>query len=151
MSECKRLLIGMSITGWLPPIGTAGFDRCTVSGNRREPWPPPRTIARTSLFIAIRNAHDMPASHHRRNRGVVSDALFSLDHGSAAHRSIGLGTRAGRWHHPHRGLEDHGTARGGRRRGVLRRAATCTILHAGDDEPTPRAPLRRFPAVINSV
>ena len=53
MSACRQLLIGMSIRRYLPPIGTAGFDRCCVSGKRRVPWPPPRMIARTSLFIAI--------------------------------------------------------------------------------------------------
>jgi hypothetical protein len=31
----------MSIRRYLPPSGTAGFDRSFVSGNRREPTPPP--------------------------------------------------------------------------------------------------------------
>src|SRR5689334_10686224 len=35
-------------------MGTAGLERCCVSGNSRVPWPPPRIIARTSLFIGIR-------------------------------------------------------------------------------------------------
>src|SRR5262249_27209932 len=48
----RQLLIGMSINRYLPPIGTAGFDRLNVSGNRRVPRPPPRMIANTSS-IAI--------------------------------------------------------------------------------------------------
>src|SRR6187397_787622 len=38
----------MSIRRYFPPIGTAGFDREWVSGNRRVPRPPPRMIASTS-------------------------------------------------------------------------------------------------------
>ena len=40
-------LIGISMRRYLPPIGTAGFDRECVSGNSRVPRPPPRMIART--------------------------------------------------------------------------------------------------------
>ena len=36
---------------YLPPIGTAGFERVAVRGKRRVPWPPPRMIANVSLFI----------------------------------------------------------------------------------------------------
>src|SRR5262245_44784787 len=50
MSACRQLLTGMSISRYLPPIGTAGFERCCVSGNSRVPRPPPRTMARTSLI-----------------------------------------------------------------------------------------------------
>ena len=32
MSACRQLLIGMSMRRYLPPIGTAGFDRRCVSG-----------------------------------------------------------------------------------------------------------------------
>ncbi len=46
-SELMQLLIGMSISRYLPPMGTAGFERAMVSGNRREPRPPPRMIAMT--------------------------------------------------------------------------------------------------------
>ena len=34
MSACRQLLIGMSISRYLPPIGTAGFER--VCGQREE-------------------------------------------------------------------------------------------------------------------
>src|SRR6185503_19824761 len=49
MPACRHPLIGTSIRRYLPPIGTAGFDRVAVSGNSREPWPPPRMIASVSL------------------------------------------------------------------------------------------------------
>src|SRR5690606_17739845 len=45
---CRQLLIAMSISRHLPPIGTAGFDRSCVSGKRRVPRPPPRMVVRTS-------------------------------------------------------------------------------------------------------
>src|SRR5262245_56107825 len=48
ISECRQLLIGMSISRYLPPIGTAGLDRECVRGNRRVPRPPPKMIASTS-------------------------------------------------------------------------------------------------------
>src|SRR4051812_43633299 len=46
--EFRQLLIGMSISRYLPPMGTAGFDRRSVSGKSRVPRPPPRMIASTS-------------------------------------------------------------------------------------------------------
>src|ERR1700690_3548030 len=38
----------MSMRRYWPPIGTAGFERLSVSGNRRVPRPPPKMIASTS-------------------------------------------------------------------------------------------------------
>src|SRR5262245_51298840 len=49
---CKQLLIGMSISRYLPPNGTAGFDRMWVSGNSLVPRPPPRISVSTS-FMAL--------------------------------------------------------------------------------------------------
>src|ERR671910_543249 len=49
-SECRHELIGMSIRRYLPAIGTAGFDRRSVSGKRRCPRPPPRMMASTSFM-----------------------------------------------------------------------------------------------------
>ena len=37
MSACRQLLIGMSISRYLPPIGTAGLERSCVNGNSRFP------------------------------------------------------------------------------------------------------------------
>ena len=34
MSACRQLLIGMSISRYLPPIGTAGFER--MLGERKQ-------------------------------------------------------------------------------------------------------------------
>ena len=36
-----------------PPIGTAGFDRVFVNGYKREPAPPPKTMAATVFAFAI--------------------------------------------------------------------------------------------------
>src|SRR5262245_30181788 len=46
----RQLLIGISISRYLPPMGTAGFDRRCVSGNRRLPRPPPSTMVTTSFM-----------------------------------------------------------------------------------------------------
>src|SRR5688572_26791555 len=42
-----QLEMGMSMSRYLPATGTAGLDRDRVSGNSREPRPPPRMRART--------------------------------------------------------------------------------------------------------
>ena len=47
---CRQLLMGMSISLYLPPIGTAGLERMSVSGKSRFPRPPPRMMARTSCM-----------------------------------------------------------------------------------------------------
>ena len=51
MSACRQPLIGTSIRRYLPPIGTAGLERVAVSGNSREPCPPPRIMASVSLVM----------------------------------------------------------------------------------------------------
>ena len=50
---CRQLLIGMSISRYLPPIGTAGFDRMWVSGKSRVPRPPPRMSVSTSFMRQV--------------------------------------------------------------------------------------------------
>src|SRR4051812_27165662 len=47
----------MSIRRYLPPMGTAGFDRFRVSGNSRVPRPPPRMIANTSSIAIGRDLY----------------------------------------------------------------------------------------------
>src|SRR5438552_6237812 len=69
MSACRQLLIGMSIRRYFPPIGTAGFERCCVSGNRRVPCPPPRTIARTSL-VTVTNLLQSSGFGHFQGEGL---------------------------------------------------------------------------------
>src|SRR5258708_22219505 len=51
--EFRQLLMGMSISRYLPAMGTAGLERCTVGGNRGEPRPPPRITLRTSFMRAL--------------------------------------------------------------------------------------------------
>jgi hypothetical protein len=43
----------MSTRRYFPPRGTAGFERCCVSGKRREPAPPPRITDNTLFLSAI--------------------------------------------------------------------------------------------------
>src|SRR5215203_7083911 len=60
MSELMQFETGMSMSRYLPPSGTAGFERKSVSGDRRVPAPPPRITARIfGLFGAM--AHTFPA------------------------------------------------------------------------------------------
>src|SRR5688572_8828444 len=54
ISACRHPLTGTSMSRYLPPIGTAGFERVAVSGKRRAPWPPPRMMASVSLGTAGR-------------------------------------------------------------------------------------------------
>jgi len=50
MSEFMQLLIGMSISRYLPASGTAGLALIFVNGYKRDPFPPPRIMAST-LFM----------------------------------------------------------------------------------------------------
>ncbi len=45
-----QLLIGMSISRYLPANGTAGLALIFVRGYRRVPAPPPRMIAKTRFI-----------------------------------------------------------------------------------------------------
>src|SRR5215204_3832314 len=59
MSELMQFETGMSMSRYLPPSGTAGFERRSVRGDRRVPAPPPRITARMfGLFGAM--AHTFP-------------------------------------------------------------------------------------------
>jgi hypothetical protein len=53
MSEFKQLEIGISTKRYFPPIGTAGLERVSVKGYKREPCPPPKIIAITFFFFAF--------------------------------------------------------------------------------------------------
>src|SRR5581483_154704 len=80
--ELMQLLIGMSTMRYLPPSGTAGFERSLVSGNRRVPAPPPMMIARDCLARAerlvgvikgIRRTHvEVASSFCQQRKGGVS-------------------------------------------------------------------------------
>jgi len=45
--------IGISTNRYFPAIGTAGLDRLSVSGANRDPWPPPKIIAKVDLFMIL--------------------------------------------------------------------------------------------------
>src|ERR1051326_2864023 len=89
MSELMQFEIGMSTRRYLPPSGTAGFERVSVSGDRRVPAPPPKITARIfGLFGAI--VSDLPGCcvrklcpEHRRKACVFQEAFvpFSLRSG----------------------------------------------------------------------
>ncbi len=50
MSEFMQLLIGISINRYLPANGTAGLALILVRGYKRDPFPPPRMIAKTRFM-----------------------------------------------------------------------------------------------------
>ena len=65
MSACRQLLIGMSISRYLPPIGTAGLERSCVSGNRRDAL----AAAENQREDFVVHCHSVPcASVQRRSR-----------------------------------------------------------------------------------
>jgi hypothetical protein len=53
MPEFKQFEIGMSTNLYLPAIGTAGFDRLAVNGNKRVPAPPPKITDNICLLIDL--------------------------------------------------------------------------------------------------
>jgi hypothetical protein len=53
MFEFKQFEMGISTSRYLPATGTAGFDRVSVKGKRREPCPPPKIMAKTFFFIEV--------------------------------------------------------------------------------------------------
>src|SRR6476619_3676286 len=56
-SELMQFESAISTSRYLPPRGTAGFDRCCVSGKRRLPAPPPRMTANSLEFAGISDHH----------------------------------------------------------------------------------------------
>ena len=52
--ELMQLEMGMSTSRYLPASGTAGLARSLVSGNNREPWPPPMMTESTLLTLKVR-------------------------------------------------------------------------------------------------
>src|SRR3954454_23262721 len=64
-----QLLMGMSMSRYLPPMGMAGLLRALVSGYRRVPRPPPRTRLRTSPMT------DLPMKSPGDPRAIVSRAF----------------------------------------------------------------------------
>src|SRR5258707_14355628 len=57
-SELMQFEMGTSTRRYLPPSGTAGFDRSRVSGKSRLPAPPPRITANRLRLEAIRDREE---------------------------------------------------------------------------------------------
>jgi hypothetical protein len=53
MPEFMQFDMGMSTSLYLPPMGTAGFERLAVNGYNLDPAPPPRITLRISLLMDI--------------------------------------------------------------------------------------------------
>src|SRR5687767_1934988 len=53
MSEFMQFESAISTRRYLPPSGTAGFERCCVSGKSRLPAPPPRITAKSFVLAGI--------------------------------------------------------------------------------------------------
>jgi hypothetical protein len=51
MPELRQLEIGISTSRYLPPIGTAGFERLAVNGYNLVPAPPPNITASMDFDI----------------------------------------------------------------------------------------------------
>src|SRR5215213_9603565 len=49
--------MGMSMSRYLPAIGTAGFERILVKGCKRDPLPPPIITPRTLLIDGMTDLH----------------------------------------------------------------------------------------------
>src|SRR4029077_14845192 len=99
-SACRQLLIATSTSRYLPPIGTAGLERCCVSGNSRLPWPPPRIIARTSVLTAtalnlqLRTWKSQLNTHD--NGGLTRGVPHGLCRMESHRRSVARGGPVGR-------------------------------------------------------
>src|SRR5688572_11003582 len=74
--------IGTSTRRYLPPSGTAGFERCAVSGNKRVPAPPPRITASMLRFRAIGTLENRRKGDWVQGNGIPTDLLT----GRALHR-----------------------------------------------------------------
>src|SRR6185503_18026424 len=98
MPACRHPLIGTSIRRYLPPIGTAGFDRVAVSGNSREPWPPPRMIASVSLVTTgTWSAKPRPLERRgRKARHVQFEVAVRFDELQLERTAREFADRAGR-------------------------------------------------------
>src|SRR5229473_705214 len=84
-SACRQLLTGTSISRYLPPIGTAGFERVCVRGKRRAPCPPPKTIPSTSFIVGrrrtIEHSEGIASVQGRRTFRSFDEAVAHPNHG----------------------------------------------------------------------
>src|SRR5512140_2452697 len=133
-SELMQLESGMSMSRYLPAMGTAGLDRSRVRGKSRVPRPPPRITARQSC---MGNTY----AGERRSQGWMAFAggdvraapdhytLAQVTHGAARvpyHPSAEEATDGTTHRRPHRSL----AARGSIRR--IQAGAPGRVLRPGD-------------------
>src|ERR1051325_3911541 len=81
MSELMQFEMGMSTSLYLPPSGTAGFERCCVRGDRRVPAPPPRITAR--MFGFFGGISDSPGHKFLSEQGRAETQRGALESGPA--------------------------------------------------------------------
>ncbi len=74
-SELIQLEIATSTRRYLPPKGTAGLERCCVSGKRRVPAPPPRITASSLRLEGISPFRYLGLNFRQQNR--LKGALLS--------------------------------------------------------------------------
>src|SRR6266705_4667785 len=77
-SELMQFEIGTSTRRYLPPSGTAGFDRCAVSGNRRLPAPPPRITANRFGLGGIELSREYRESESGYKPDTAADNAFTF-------------------------------------------------------------------------
>src|SRR2546421_10943255 len=78
-SELIQFDIAISTSRYFPPSGTAGFDRCCVSGNKRVPAPPPRITASRLCLAGIpmyANLNSENCREDRRKAVAVSSEML---------------------------------------------------------------------------
>src|SRR5215207_871496 len=78
-SELMQFESAISTSRYLPPSGTAGFDRCCVSGKRRLPAPPPRITANSlglaGMLASRQREQDQPSGAEENLRLQPAPAL----------------------------------------------------------------------------
>src|SRR5208282_5604256 len=67
-----QLLRGMSISRYMPPKGTAGLDRSSVSGISRVPLPPAMMTVSTSFIDTFSCSPGLPEQTHWIRRQSVA-------------------------------------------------------------------------------
>src|SRR5215207_6850437 len=78
-SELMQFESAISTSRYLPPSGTAGFDRCCVSGKRRLPAPPPRITANSLGLAGIGQIRDSRSSSQEQEENLRLQAAPALN------------------------------------------------------------------------
>src|SRR5262252_1809793 len=75
MPELTKLLSTKSMMRYLPPKGTAGLARSRVSGKRRVPLPPARTMPRTRRRAGVVGKSDLGSGIEFTGKRVLPEQL----------------------------------------------------------------------------